>query len=787
MSYTLCLIWSFLLAAACGRTRPRDYEQRDYYAVEVSSPEQLSAALLSMDAELEHPFGELDNHYLVSVPKGTASGLKKRSSAIRLAERQVPRQRHKRSEIPVFDKSLFPQGSSESTEVEDLKSYIAKVQETLSINDPMFSEQWHLYNTRDRGHDMNITGVWQQGITGKNTVVALVDDGIDMNSRDIAPNYYAAGSYDFNDHNPVPSPKLSDDKHGTRCAGEIAAVRNDVCGIGVAYEGKVSGLRILSGRITDVDEAIALNYDFHNNLIYSCSWGPPDDGKSMEGPSVLIRRAIVNGILNGRNGKGSIFVFASGNGAVYDDNCNFDGYTNSIFSITIGGIDRLDFHPYYSELCASQLAVTYSSGAGDYIHTTDVGEDSCSARHGGTSAAAPLGAAVFALVLSIRPDLGWRDMQYLCAETAVPFNLEDDDWQDTVHGRRFNHKFGFGKIDAFAMVEKAKLWKNVKSQAWYHSIIAGVDEELGTEPHQQITSYLDIDEETLDTANLARVEHVTVTVNIEHHRRGDVTIDLISPNGIISNLATARRHDASSEGFEEWTLMTVKHWGESGVGQWRLVVGDHDHPEATGIFKNWRMTLWGECRDESKAVPLSMPGDPTSDDGSTGDDQAPTVTKPVDVTTGAPPVRPDLTAIPSSGMPPPRPVLTKIKPPGEGTHLSVPTTIIQPLPEEETVLSSKFDWRSKQALWLYSAIAAIMIFMSGIGVWILLQRRRSQKVNRDDYEFKELRNGSHGSSNVNSAESNNAAANDLYDAFRVSEDLTDSDRDSVDELQPLTK
>jgi hypothetical protein len=38
-----------------------------------------------------------------------------------------------------------------------------------------------------------------------------------------------------NDHTELPEPRLADDQHGTRCAGEIAAVKNDVCGVGVAY------------------------------------------------------------------------------------------------------------------------------------------------------------------------------------------------------------------------------------------------------------------------------------------------------------------------------------------------------------------------------------------------------------------------------------------------------------------------------------------------------------------------------------------------------------------------
>jgi kexin len=160
---------------------------------------------------------------------------------------------------------------------------------------------------------------------------------------------------------------LADDHHGTRCAGQIAAVKNDVCGVGIAYESKVAGLRILSGRISDVDEAAALNYGFQNTSIYSCSWGPPDDGRSMDAPGYLIKKAIVHGIENGRQGKGSIFVFASGNGAAHGDQCNFDGYTNSIYSVTVAAIDYKGLHPYYSEPCAANMVVAYSSGSGKHI------------------------------------------------------------------------------------------------------------------------------------------------------------------------------------------------------------------------------------------------------------------------------------------------------------------------------------------------------------------------------------------------------------------------------------
>jgi len=144
-------------------------------------------------------------------------------------------------------------------------------------------------------------------------------------------------------------------------------VKNDVCGVGLAYGSKVAGVRILSGPITDVDEAAALNYGFHDVSIYSCSWGPPDDGQSMEAPGYIIQKAVINGIQNGRGGKGSVFVFASGNGAFYGDQCNFDGYTNSIYSVTVAAVDYKGLHPYYSESCAANMIVAYSSGSGKSI------------------------------------------------------------------------------------------------------------------------------------------------------------------------------------------------------------------------------------------------------------------------------------------------------------------------------------------------------------------------------------------------------------------------------------
>ena len=111
------------------------------------------------------------------------------------------------------------------------------------------------------------------GITGSNVTVAFIDDGIDHENPDLKDNFSLEGSWDYNEHKQLPTPKLWDDTHGTRCAGEVAAVKNGVCGVGVAYTAKAAGLRVLSGALTNEDEARAVTFACNTTQIYSCSWG----------------------------------------------------------------------------------------------------------------------------------------------------------------------------------------------------------------------------------------------------------------------------------------------------------------------------------------------------------------------------------------------------------------------------------------------------------------------------------------------------------------------------------
>lgn len=167
------------------------------------------------------------------------------------------------------------------------------------------------------------------------------------------------------DDDPMPRyDQMDTNRHGTRCAGEVAAAANNsLCSVGVAFGASIGGVRMLDGDVTDAVEARSLSLNSQHIHVYSASWGPDDDGKTVDGPGELATRAFLEGISKGRSGKGSIFVWASGNGGREHDNCNCDGYTNAIWTLSISSATQNGHVPWYSEACSSTLATTYSSGS----------------------------------------------------------------------------------------------------------------------------------------------------------------------------------------------------------------------------------------------------------------------------------------------------------------------------------------------------------------------------------------------------------------------------------------
>uniref|UniRef100_A0A1B6C415 furin n=1 Tax=Clastoptera arizonana TaxID=38151 RepID=A0A1B6C415_9HEMI len=456
------------------------------------------------------------------------------------------------------------------------------------LNDLKWPQMWYL--NRGNGLDMSVQGAWNMGITGKGVVVTILDDGLEKNHPDLISSYDPQASYDVNsrDDDPMPRYDLIDtNRHGTRCAGEVAATANNsLCAVGIAFGASVGGVRMLDGEVTDAVEARSLSLNPQHIDIYSASWGPDDDGKTVDGPGELALRAFIEGVTKGRSGKGSIFVWASGNGGRDHDNCNCDGYTNSIWTLSISSATENGLVPWYSEACSSTLATTYSSGSSGekQVVTTDL-HHQCTSGHTGTSASAPLAAGICALALEANNKLTWRDMQHIVVATARPANLRAQDWVTNGVGRNVSHSFGYGLMDATAMVKLAKTWSTVPEQHKCEVSAPHINKPIPAK--SSVTLKLIVKE----CSGVNYLEHIQAKISLISQRRGDIQIHLTSPAGTKTTLLARRPHDISKAGFESWPFMSVHTWGESPFGTWELEV--HNEGRYLGQLGDWQIIFYG--------------------------------------------------------------------------------------------------------------------------------------------------------------------------------------------------
>ncbi|KAF3848646.1 hypothetical protein F7725_015143, partial [Dissostichus mawsoni] len=293
---------------------------------------------------------------------------------------------------------------------------------------------------------MNIVGAWRRGFSGKGVVVSVLDDGIEGEHPDLKPNYIFAGaafgpkvserigsdskrlihlsvqrtamglrvqgrSLQLLTTHTAPSEFLSTLASAVRASDDMKQERTRTSG----------GIRMLDGDVTDMVEAQSLSFRPHQ-------LGPEDDGATLEGPGPLTRLALENGVKNGRRGRGSVFVWSSGSGGLRGDHCSCDGYSSSIYTVTLGP------------------------------------QKSCSRTTADSSLSSSVGAGVIALTLQANPLLTWRDVQTLFVRTSKSHRLPDPDWSVNGAGFRVSHLYGFGLLDAEAMVLEAQRWRRVPAQ-----------------------------------------------------------------------------------------------------------------------------------------------------------------------------------------------------------------------------------------------------------------------------------------------------------------------------------
>jgi furin len=450
--------------------------------------------------------------------------------------------------------------------------------------DPLFSKQWHL-------QDSGVEAAWtvfgigsETVVSGRGVQICIVDDGLQHSHADISAHYDPLGSWDINLDRSDPSP-YTYDTHGTQAAGVAGAIgENGECGVGAAPNAYLAGIRLIAEPATDHEESLALSYAMDRNDIYSCSWGPTDDGRRLEKPGYITSLAMDDALGHGRGGLGSIFIWAAGNGAQSNDRCDYDGYASKRGVNAIGAIGHNGIAPWYSEPCGALLACTPSSDSSHSISTcTRVG---CSSNFGGTSAAAPLAAGIAALVLEVNPDLGWRDVQGVIVYSSEKVDSSHQTWKMNGAGLWVSEQYGFGSLNATKAVETALVWSNYpvveKKEV--------VDSMYGNSGIA--TDYSGVISASLVSKSQFYIEHVVLHMEMGCSDRGKWFVELVSPQGTTTTFMEPHSDRAPDI---VWTFQTPHLWDELSRGTWtlRLKHADGRMQSVSNKLEKWSISLFG--------------------------------------------------------------------------------------------------------------------------------------------------------------------------------------------------
>ena len=466
-------------------------------------------------------------------------------------------------------------------------------------SDPLFSDQWHLYNSTTSGEDANVSSVWSSGTTGSGVVVSVVDDGLEILHEDLCNNVSSTVSgYNYATNSTDPTHSVYADHHGSSVAGVIASISgNSLGGKGAAYDAKLVGRNILEGS-TDSNVAEALSSQTNLISISNNSWGA-EDGTGFYSSSLatsLWKNAITSGITTGRSGKGTLYFWAAGNGGyavigntAYTpaDNSNFDGQANYYGVLAICGVGEDGKRASYSEKGANLWVCAHTQGTNTgytrAITTTDasgnkgLNNSSSSSdytnknytkKFNGTSSAAPLAAGVTALLLSKYPNLSWRDVREILAKSARKNDSTNSDWTTNTAGYNINHNYGFGTIDASRALSTASTWSSITNP------------QITCETSSQTSSSGQISFDTSiisDCNNITKIEYIEINFSTPPTDTGSITINLFRDtiNGTKSTLIEPH-YCASGNSIVSCSSSTIgrvgsaRHLGESVGSTWIL-------------------------------------------------------------------------------------------------------------------------------------------------------------------------------------------------------------------------
>lgn len=208
---------------------------------------------------------------------------------------------------------------------------------------------------------------------------------------------------------------------------------------------------------------------------------------------------------------------------------------------------------------------------------------------------APIAAAIAALALEANPHLTWRDMQYIVLMTSRYEPLKHESgWISNGVGRFVSHKFGYGLMDAEKMVKLASKWQPLPAQKVCETTQQiGKELTISFEANSQLEISLNTTGCAGSTNEIRFLEHVQARISLKFKPRGNIRISLISPSGTVSHLLSPRIKDVDEDSFVQWPFLSVHFWGESPIGEWKLLIKNEGVSYGPGNLSSWGMSFYG--------------------------------------------------------------------------------------------------------------------------------------------------------------------------------------------------
>ncbi|PZV22327.1 MAG: peptidase S8 [Leptolyngbya sp.] len=504
--------------------------------------------------------------------------------------------------------------------------------------DDRYPQQWHLFHNGGAnlaaGSHIFAEAAWDTTRGARSVVIAVSDDGFDLNHPDLQGVGKLVAPVDLQDRDAVPLPTRQNENHGTAVAGLAIGEENATGIVGVA-----PGCAFLPIRTTGFIDDGAIEQLFDEAVrrvadVIVCSWSAAANYFPL---TLRQTNAITRAATTGRSGKGCVIVFSAGNAnRPLSGTINETQWPQNALSGPTRWLSGFAIHPDVIAVSAStslgakaaysnwgeHIAVAApSNNAPPSIALPRVGNvttgpplrqfqpglgmvtsdrtqgagysgDNFTNAFGGTSSACPVVAGVVGLMLSANPNLTARQVREILQGTADKIVDRNPDPQlglqyGTYDANGHSQWFGYGKVNAAAAVREAQRRAFVGRQMG--RAVQQQNQTAQAIPDNQPNGV----ESSVAVAATGTVTDIQVQVSIDHEFLGDISLTLVAPGGatvLLQGRTLGRQRELRHTYSLQTTPVLTRLIGQPAQGTWRLRAVD-GATGATGTLRSWGLTL----------------------------------------------------------------------------------------------------------------------------------------------------------------------------------------------------